>query len=306
MNRSSRKLLLAHLCIFIFLMVPAGMILAQEADSEKQVQAKTAYNEGLEAMKAGNVETAVANFTAAIQFDPNFVDAYMNLGAAYFDLKGYDLAMDNFRQAADKQPDNVDAWANLGRVQNQLKQRAEAEESFRTAASLQPDNTDILVEFGKILYARKKYDEAIQTLSKAHTGGTGDHVSYYYLGKAYQKASQLGNAVEALQQSIKIKGNNYNSHFALGSIYQSQEKFLKAADEFKAALRANPKRGYKASYNFAIAMEQSNPDDIDANVVNWQAYVKMAKNNSREKGNVEIAEQHISDLKERQEKLKYQ
>ena len=150
-------------------------------------------------------------------------------------------------------------------------------------------------------YKRSSYKEAVETFEKAHEAGSGDHLSYLYLGKSYQKQDKLPDAIAALQKSIELKPENYSAHFALGSIYRAQEKYLRAAGEFKAALKASPKRGYRASFNYAVAMEEENPDATDQNIANWEAFVKLAKTNPRAKNDVAIARQHIKDLKEHKE-----
>lgn len=76
--------------------------LAQTAD---ETAAKEAYNEGIKQMQAGANDLAVTLFQTAIAKDPNLVDAYLNLGALFFQTKKYDEALEQFRKVTQKDPE---------------------------------------------------------------------------------------------------------------------------------------------------------------------------------------------------------
>lgn len=301
MNRVSRLKLLPGLAVLVLIFLLSGMsVMAQE---DKANQAKKLYNDGIKAMQDGKPDVAIIAYKAAITNDPDFVDPYLNLGAIYFEQKKYDDALEMFRTATSKDSKNIDAWANIGRVESVLRRSVEAQTAYETALSIDPNNGQILKELGKVLYTRGQYPEAVEQLKKCHESGAGDNVSYYMLGKAYEKQDQVDNAIAALKKSIELKSDYYGSHSALGSIYLAQEKYLPAAKEFKAALRAAPKRGYLAAYNYAVAMEQANQDDIDANITNWEAYIKIAKNIPKAKDGLQIARSHVKELQDRKAAL---
>ncbi|MCP4684308.1 MAG: tetratricopeptide repeat protein [bacterium] len=302
MIRTSRlKLLPVSLLMALVLMLGGISALAQDEDQANQ--AKKLYNDGIKAAQEGQPDLAIVAYEGAIGLDPEFIDAYLNLGAIYFEQKKYDEALEMFRTAVDKDDQNVDAWANIGRVESVLKRTVEAQSAYESALAIEPANGQLLKELGKVLYSRSQFPDAVDKFTKCHEAGDGDHVSYYMLAKAYQKQSKLADAIAALKKSIEIKSKYYNSHSSLGSIYLSQEKYRSAAAEFKAALAAAPKRGYRAAYNYAIAMETADQDNIDANVANWNAYIKIAKNIPKDKDNVEIARKHVDELKERKAAL---
>ena len=108
-----------------------------------------------------------------------------------------------------------------------------------------------------------------------------------------------------MQKALEIKSDYYNAHFALGQIYLGQEKYSRAASSFKAALNADPRK-YRASYNYAVAAESQDQDNIDANIANWNAFIKLAKNNPKANNDVAIAQQHVKDLQARKEKMSFE
>ena len=110
LRKTTVRALLSTLLLTVvvsFMITGAGI-----ADEEK---AKESYNLGVTAMQDGDLMAAEIAFKAAIQFDANFADAYLNLGVIYYGQKEYDKALDMFENAVEKDKGNVDALANLGR-----------------------------------------------------------------------------------------------------------------------------------------------------------------------------------------------
>ena len=99
--------------------------------------------------------------------------------------------------------------------------------------------------------------------------------------------------------------SNYNAHSSLGSIYLAQEKYNSAAGAFSAAMKADKKK-YRAAYNYAIAVESSNPEDYDTNIANWEKFINLAKNNPKAKNDVGIAREHVAELKKAKEQAALQ
>ncbi len=272
------------------------------ADTEK---AKEHYNSGIQEAQAGNTDAAIVAYKAAIATDADYVDAYINLGAIYFQQKDYQKALETYSAATEKAPQNSAALTNLGRVQLKLKKYEEAETSFKTVIEIDSTNTDLYKELGKTYFYKKDYAKLIETLTKYHNKGGGDHLSHYMLGKGYQKTDKPTNAVAGFKKSIELKSDYYNSHFALGQVYLGQEKFKSAASAFKAALKANPKK-YLASYNYAVAVESSNPENYTRSIQVWEDFIKLAKKNPKAKTSVANAQQHVKELMEAAEQADLQ
>lgn len=278
-------------CVLVLL--TAGSVSAQ-VDT---VKAKEMYNEGIKASQSGDLDAAIIQYKGAIQFNPEYSDAYLNLGAVYFERKEYQLALENFEKAVEIDPQNADALANLGRVEYVLRRYDAAADALQKAIDLQPTNFDLYKELGKTYYRQNNHAKVIDVLEAGHekTGG-GDWLTHYMVGKAYQKTDRDTQAIAAMKKSIDAE-NNYNAQFALGQIYMSQEKYQSAAGAFKAALHAD-KSKYLASYNYASAMEFSNPEAYSDNIANWEAFVRLAKNNPKARTQVNQAQEHIKELRE--------
>ena len=272
------------------------------ADAAK---AKEAFNQGLEFEKANNKMGAIASYQLCIKEDPNYIDAYINLGTINFVNRNYDAALSNFKTATEKDSKSFDAFTNLGKVQYKLKKYAEAELSFKSALSLKED-AGAYKELGKVYYKKKNYAEVIAAFNKSHELGGGDQLTYYMLGKAYKNSGKKAEAIKALKKSASIKPDYYLAHSTLGQIYLNDGKYTAAAAAFKKAMKSKSKRRYRAAYNYAIAIETSDPESYAVNIANWQKFIKMAKGNPGAKNDISTAQAHVKDLQAALEKSKLQ
>ena len=100
------------------------------------------FQNGQEALERGDYDRAIANYTQAINLNPNYSVAYNNRGWAYY-LKGdLDQAIKDTTKAIQLDPNVAYAYITRGQVYyNQGEQRL-AILDFETALKLDPNNAD--------------------------------------------------------------------------------------------------------------------------------------------------------------------
>ncbi|MEJ1958237.1 MAG: tetratricopeptide repeat protein [Nitrosomonadales bacterium] len=80
----------------------------------------------------------MASYICALEINPDYAEAYSNLGGAYYDLERLDAAEANCRKALAIKHDLAEAHSNLGHVLMELGKIDEAERSLRMAISVAP------------------------------------------------------------------------------------------------------------------------------------------------------------------------
>lgn len=67
------------------------------------------YNQGIDYYKIGQYDQAISCFRNAIKIDPNYIDAYYNLGSVLEYMQQYDAALAVFKQIIVRKPDDYDS-----------------------------------------------------------------------------------------------------------------------------------------------------------------------------------------------------
>jgi superkiller protein 3 len=281
--------------LLVGLFIPVNPALS--ADTEK---AKEHFNTALQLQKDGYDSLAVDEYEFALKEDPEFVDAYINLGSIYFEWNKYSEAEANFKKATEVAADNPDAWANLGRTYYKEKKYMESEECYKTAVSLKKDYHEVYKDLGLLFFVQKNWPALVEYMQQFTRNVANDYLAFYLLGKGYQKLKKYPEAIEALNKSIELKGDYFNSYSTLGQIYQSQEKHRQAYQMFQQAVKVKPDN-YRAHYNLAISYEtvyQDDKDKIDQVIAYWEKFLKVAKTNPKAKELIPSTQSHIEDLRE--------
>ena len=68
-----------------------------------------------------NYDAALADYTRALELDPNLAQAYNNRGTTYAILKNYDAALADYTRALELDPNYAQAFNNRGTTYATLK-----------------------------------------------------------------------------------------------------------------------------------------------------------------------------------------
>lgn len=108
-NNLKLILLVSVLCISL---TPAFADLAGDA--------KLQYNQGVEYYKVGAYDKAAESFRKATELDPNYIDAYFNLGSLMEYLKHDEDALNAFKQIILRKPDDYEAVYKAAELSKRL------------------------------------------------------------------------------------------------------------------------------------------------------------------------------------------
>lgn len=95
---------------------------------------------GNDAMEAGEFETAANHFTAAIDHDPAFPEAWAARASAYYSLGLIGPALDDLRQALVLNPSHFEVLTGFAVMLEEMGRPAEALEVFRQAQAINPQD----------------------------------------------------------------------------------------------------------------------------------------------------------------------
>ncbi|HQP11152.1 MAG TPA: tetratricopeptide repeat protein, partial [Candidatus Omnitrophota bacterium] len=223
----------------------------------------------------GQPETALKAFKTAVQLNPDFAEAYYNLGNVYSDLGQPSDAMKAYKLAVRLNPNFAEAHYNLGLAYTACGQYVEAIKVYQSAVRLDSHMTEAHFNLGRAYFAVHQYPEAIKAYQRAiqlnpgfapsynslgityNTTGqsseaikafetairldSGFAIAYNNLGNAYLALNQSAEAIHAYQTAIQRNPNDVNFHYNLGVVYSRIKKYQPAIAAFREANRINPR-----------------------------------------------------------------
>jgi Flp pilus assembly protein TadD len=115
---------------------------------------------GAAALEAGDLATAEARIALAIEYNPRFVEAWVNLGLIELRRGNFKEAYKHLRRARDINPDLPAPHHAIGLLFDQRDMGKEAEANYRAALKVDPGFAPARINLGRRLFARGAFEEA--------------------------------------------------------------------------------------------------------------------------------------------------
>jgi len=226
----------------------------------------------------GEIWLAIHHFEKAVALDPNFLDAYINLGnvlkearifdravaaylralnlspnnavvhgnlaCVYYEQGLIDLAIDTYRRAIELQANFPDAYCNLA---NALKEKGkvglhiqEAEECYNTALALCPTHADSLNNLANIKREQGYTEEAVRLYSRALEIYPEFAVAHSNLASVLQQQGKLHDALLHYKEAIRISPTFADAYSNMGNTLKEMQDVQGAMQCYTRAIQINP------------------------------------------------------------------
>lgn len=198
-------------------LAPGG---AGAADPKAAALRKT-FEDGVNASKAGDHDTAIARFTEAAASMPNCADCYYNIGVSYL----------------------------------QKKDEKQAEEAFKKALEMKPDYPEAAGALATLYNNQKRFDEAAAMSAKAATGGAsgGGADAIYNQGIILWNQGKIAEAKAKFEEALKADPNHADSHYQMGMALLNEGKLPDAVGMFEKYLSLAPTGQFAAQAKAMVA-----------------------------------------------------
>jgi len=154
----------------------------------------------------GVLSEAIEIFEGLIEDNPDFTQAYVELGIAYIDNGQPEKAVNLLKEAIERNPNFDVHYYNIGLAYFHLKSYEEAAEMFL------------------------QYTERVP----------GDADGYYELGNSYHGGGKLNEAKGALREAIRLNSQYGKAHFNLGLVHLSAVEPSEAIELLKKGVSLDP------------------------------------------------------------------
>ena len=217
---------------------------------------------------------AIHHFEKAVALDPNFLDAYINLGnvlkearifdravaaylralnlspshavvhgnlaCVYYEQGLIDLAVDTYRRAIELQPNFPDAYCNLA---NALKEKglvSESEDCYNTALQLAPTHADSLNNLANIKREQGFIEEATRLYLKALEVFPEFAAAHSNLASILQQQGKLNEALLHYKEAIRIQPAFADAYSNMGNTLKEMHDVQGALQCYTRAIQINP------------------------------------------------------------------
>ena len=133
---------------------------------------------------------ALSAFKRAVEADPKFMRARLELAAGYMASGQGDSALDALRKAIESDPKQALARRAYASVLSALRRTDEAIDAFREALKITPDDPNANAALGTLLLEQKRYSEAVPYLETAARNDNSPGAQAR-LGSAYLRSGQI-------------------------------------------------------------------------------------------------------------------
>lgn len=215
-----------------------------DAKGDATVDETTYFNQGVSYETSGQYDLAVAEYTKAIEINPQYAKAYISRGAIYYSRKNqYDLAIGDYAKAIEINPQDPIAYTLRGHVYMSKRQYDLAVIDFSKSVELNPQDKRTYFNRGLVYYLERQYELAIADFRKTTELDPQDIQPYYGCGEAHFAEGKYDLAVMDYTKVTEINPQISIAYYRKGLAY-SQLKLNKNAvasfQQYIHATKPNP------------------------------------------------------------------
>jgi tetratricopeptide (TPR) repeat protein len=176
-------------------------------------------------------------------------------------------AEQQLRRALELDPQYVDAMLNLARAYNGQQRYDEALQQLTAALNLNPNRADLHAQLAQTYVGLERYDEAREEAMIAVQIDAKQIAAWNAAGLAAYYRNSLGDAVEYFTKAVEIDTTQHQSHTNLGLAFFQMRTWTRARQEFALALKYLPQAAitntaYQRSYLYYLTgLTYSNTGD---------------------------------------------
>ena len=167
-------------------------------------------------------------------------ETHHELGIAYLEAKMHTEAIAEFKKAIDLEPDFAAAHIDLGRVYLETGQLDDAETAAKAALKIDADSEPARQLLDEIKQARPLPPEPEQTKQTPSPSDPPDAKQDLERGLVFLNNRQYDQAAAAFKRVIKTDASAVEAHYGLGQAYLEIGAFGDAKAAAEEALRLNP------------------------------------------------------------------
>ena len=198
------------------------------------------FRRGVEAHQRGDFDSAIKDYTEAIERNPDLVAPYNNRGNAYGAKGDHDRAIQDYNKAIELNPDGAAAYYNRGLAYGTKGDHDRAIQDYTKAIERNLDDAAAYNNRGLAYGAKDDHDRAIQDYNKAIERNPDDAAAYYNRGNAYGTKDDHDRAIQDYTKAIERNPDLVAVYNNRGNAYYQKGKVSSAIQDYTKAIERKP------------------------------------------------------------------
>lgn len=132
--------------------------------------------QGVELWTKKDYQGAKLHYLAALELDPNFTSALLNMGVVLSSENKLQASVVCFQKLVGLNPNDYGAWNNLGNLLTRLERFPEAEHALGQAMNLDPENSGTWHNKALLCYRMAQYEESLNYINKIKALGNTNRI----------------------------------------------------------------------------------------------------------------------------------
>ena len=224
---------------------------------------------------------------------PNFIDAHINLGNIYVELRELSKAKDCFKQATTINPAHSIALYNLANVYDKQYKYNKSLKIYSKLILKDPHNLELLNSYSSTHIKIGNLDKAKKILNKILKLNPKYTNAIINVGIIYKKKNNLKQAIKYFTLAIKIEPNLAVAYYNLGIIYENMDKLYDAVYYFNKAIIKKSKY-IEAHYNLGCVLDKIGR--IKEAILHYQKVLNYDSNHFKAQYNLSRDQLSIDDF----------
>ncbi|HER26289.1 MAG TPA: tetratricopeptide repeat protein, partial [Rhodospirillales bacterium] len=193
----------------------------------------------------------------ALSLEPDYVEAYHNLGIVFQDQGRHGEAVDSFQKVLEIRRDFVVVHRNLGESLQHLGRMEEAIGSYQRALEETPDVAEIHNNIGIAYKSLEQFEVAVVSFHKAIGLKPAYGEAHYNMAACLKSLDQLDAAIVCYRQALAINPNFADGYTNLGIALGECGLLDEAISCFQMVCQLEPT--WAGAYSNMLMMEQYRP-----------------------------------------------
>lgn len=182
----------------------------------------------------------------ALKVDQYNARAYFMKGMNYKEIGDTAIAISSMETAVEQDPKYYDAYVQLGLLYA-TKKNPLAESYYNNALRVRPNSKEVLYNKGKFYQDMRNYEPAIATYSQLLKLDPGNKYAHFNSGVIQLELKAYEDALKHFDTAIQIDPEYKEAYYGRGVTYEAMGDVKRAASDYGMALQIDPQ--YEPAFN---------------------------------------------------------